>query len=36
MAISLGIKTPLDYSVFSASGGALLLAICQMAFGWRR
>jgi uncharacterized membrane protein YphA (DoxX/SURF4 family) len=30
MAISLGIKTPLDYSVFSASAGALLLAICQI------
>ncbi|MBV8215333.1 MAG: DoxX family membrane protein [Verrucomicrobia bacterium] len=26
MAISLGIKSPLDYSVFSASAGALLLA----------
>jgi len=24
----LGIKRPLDYSVFSASAGALLLAIC--------
>jgi uncharacterized membrane protein YphA (DoxX/SURF4 family) len=29
MAISFGIKTPLDYSVFSASGAALLLALCQ-------
>ena len=29
MAISFGIKSPLDYSVFSASAGALLLAICQ-------
>ena len=27
MAISLGIKSPLDYSVFSASAGALLLAL---------
>jgi putative oxidoreductase len=27
MAISFGIKTPLDYSVFSASAGALLLAL---------
>lgn len=26
MAVSLGIKSPLDYSVFSASAGALLLA----------
>ena len=26
MAISLGIKSPFDYSVFSAMGGALLLA----------
>ena len=26
MALSLGIKSPLDYSVFSASAGALLLA----------
>ena len=30
MAISFGIKSPLDYSVFSASAGALLLAICQI------
>jgi len=29
MAISFGLKSPLDYSVFSASAGALLLAICQ-------
>jgi len=29
MAISFGIKSPLDYSVFSASAGALLLAIYQ-------
>jgi uncharacterized membrane protein YphA (DoxX/SURF4 family) len=27
MAISFGIKSPLDYSVFTASGAALLLAI---------
>lgn len=26
MAISLGLKSPLDYSVFSASAGALLLS----------
>ncbi|HZN97760.1 MAG TPA: DoxX family membrane protein [Gemmatimonadales bacterium] len=31
MAISLGPKSPLDYSVFSASGGALLLALHE----WR-
>jgi len=30
MAISFGIKSPLDYSVFSASAAALLLAICQI------
>jgi putative oxidoreductase len=29
-AISFGIKSPLDYSVFSVSAGALLLAICQI------
>lgn len=29
MAISFGIKSPLDYSVFSASAGALLLALFQ-------
>ena len=29
MAISFGIKSPLDYSVFSASAGALLLALHQ-------
>lgn len=29
MAISLGPKSPLDYSVFSASAGALLLALYQ-------
>ena len=31
MAISLGIKEPLDYSVFSASAGALLLAMHEPA-----
>lgn len=29
MAVSFGIKSPLDYSVFSASAGALLLALHQ-------
>jgi uncharacterized membrane protein YphA (DoxX/SURF4 family) len=29
MALSLGLKSPLDYSVFSASAGALLLAECE-------
>jgi putative oxidoreductase len=29
MAISFGIKSPLDYSVFSASAGALLLAFYE-------
>jgi len=29
MAISFGVKSPLDYSVFSASAGALLLALNQ-------
>jgi putative oxidoreductase len=29
MAISFGIKSPLDYSVFSASGAALLLSLYQ-------
>lgn len=29
MAISFGIKSPLDYSVFSASAGALLIALYQ-------
>jgi uncharacterized membrane protein YphA (DoxX/SURF4 family) len=28
MTIALGVKAPLDASVFSAAGGALLLAIC--------
>jgi putative oxidoreductase len=32
MAISFGIKSPLDYSVFSASGGALVLSLYQ----WER
>jgi uncharacterized membrane protein YphA (DoxX/SURF4 family) len=32
MAISFGIKSPLDYSVFSASAGAMLLA----AYAWRK
>jgi putative oxidoreductase len=27
MAISFGIKSPMDYSVFSASGAAILLAL---------
>jgi hypothetical protein len=27
MTISMGIKSPLDYSVFSASAGAMLLAL---------
>ena len=31
MAISFGIKSPLDYSVFSASAAALLLAKCLSA-----
>ena len=31
MAISFGIKSPLDYSVFSASAGALVLALYQSA-----
>jgi uncharacterized membrane protein YphA (DoxX/SURF4 family) len=30
MTVSLGVKQPLDYSVFSASAGALLLAIHQL------
>ena len=29
MAISFGIKSPLDYSVFSAMAAALLLALCE-------
>jgi uncharacterized membrane protein YphA (DoxX/SURF4 family) len=33
MAVSLGVKAPLDASVFSASAGALLLATCP-AYPW--
>ena len=33
MAISFGIKSPLDYSVFSASAAALLVAIYQVRKG---
>nr|AYM52979.1 DoxX family protein [Myxococcus fulvus] len=33
MAISQGLKSPLDYSVFSASAGALLLASASRAAG---
>jgi putative oxidoreductase len=33
MAISYGVKEPMDYSVFSASAGALLLALSQDAPG---
>jgi uncharacterized membrane protein YphA (DoxX/SURF4 family) len=29
MALALGVKAPLNFSVFSAAGGALLLAECQ-------
>ena len=29
MALALGLKAPLDFSVFSAAGGALLLAGCE-------
>jgi uncharacterized membrane protein YphA (DoxX/SURF4 family) len=28
MAVALGVKAPLDFSVFSAAGGAFLLAAC--------
>lgn len=35
MAISFGIKEPLDYSVFSASAAALLLAITPSTSGGR-
>lgn len=35
MAISFGIKSPLDYSVFSASAAAALLAVCAAAEGRR-
>lgn len=31
MAVSFGVKSPLDYSVFSASAGALLLALHERA-----
>ena len=34
MALALGVKAPLDFSVFSAAGGALLLATCtEFPFG---
>lgn len=34
MAVSLGVKAPLDFSVFSAAGGAFLLATCtEFPFG---
>jgi putative oxidoreductase len=36
MAVSFGIKSPLDYSVFSASGGALLLAMHESERDRRR
>ena len=36
MAISFGIKSPLDYSVFSASAGALLLALYETRAGKKR
>jgi hypothetical protein len=29
MAVTAGVKSPLDYSVFSASAGALLLAVLE-------
>jgi uncharacterized membrane protein YphA (DoxX/SURF4 family) len=29
MAVALGVKAPLDFSVFSAAGGAFLLATCM-------
>lgn len=35
MAISFGIKSPMDYSVFSASAAATLLALCQTRIGPR-
>jgi uncharacterized membrane protein YphA (DoxX/SURF4 family) len=28
MTMALGVKAPLDFSVFSAAGGALLLGVC--------
>jgi hypothetical protein len=34
MAVALGVKVPLDFSVFSAAGGAFLLATCtESPFG---
>jgi uncharacterized membrane protein YphA (DoxX/SURF4 family) len=34
MAVALGVKAPLDFSVFSATGGAFLLATCtEFPFG---
>lgn len=36
MAISAGLKSPLDYSVFSASAGALLLALRETRVHARR
>ncbi len=34
MAVALGVKAPLDFSVFSAAGGAFLLATCtEFPFG---
>ena len=34
MAVALGVKAPLDFSVFSAAGGAFLLAACtEFPFG---
>ena len=33
MTLALGMKAPLDFSVFSAAGGSLLLATCP-AFPW--
>jgi|SRR5690242_13754547 uncharacterized membrane protein YphA (DoxX/SURF4 family) len=34
MAVALGVKPPLDFSVFSAAGGAFLLATCtEFPFG---
>lgn len=35
MAVSLGIKQPLNFSVFSASAGALLIAVCHKGSGGR-
>jgi len=28
MTVTLGVKAPLNFSVFSAAGGALLLGVC--------